>query len=302
MKKILHTGFATLLASGIGLAAGSVSALDMACTAEYNPVCGQTEGKQMQTYGNMCMMGLDNAVKFHAGECKTDSDKQALVDFAYKNHLSQYADLDAFGFDRTLSRQEAAAIAVRFANLTKTTDGISCHIDFEDKDEIDKTLLADIEKACGLGIMQGQDGKFSPNRTLSEAEGIAIIMRTISGGKLDETVSPWYREYISLAESLGMNIDISENNVVTRGKFISWIQEAVSALETNKTVLEGDWNLQFVELENKAILEAKDKNITLKVRGSQMDTKICNGLMGQFSLSGNTINTTGFVSTMMYCE
>ena len=40
--------------------------------------------------------------------------------------------------------------------------------------------------------MYGQDTLFSPLRSLSRAEALAIIMRGIDGGKKDESGALWY--------------------------------------------------------------------------------------------------------------
>jgi hypothetical protein len=41
-------------------------------------------------------------------------------------------------------------------------------------------------------MMHGQDGRFSPTRTLTRAEALAVLMRAVDGGKQDESGAMWY--------------------------------------------------------------------------------------------------------------
>ena len=51
--------------------------------------------------------------------------------------------------------------------------------------------------------MRGSSGKFMPNDTVTQAQALTIAIRTLDGFK-DEFVTPWYREYVDRAISLGM--------------------------------------------------------------------------------------------------
>jgi hypothetical protein len=50
--------------------------------------------------------------------------------------------------------------------------------------------------------MHGQDQRFSPTRTLSRAEALAVIMRAVDGGKKDESGAMWYGLYADHAHEL----------------------------------------------------------------------------------------------------
>jgi hypothetical protein len=42
-----------------------------------------------------------------------------------------------------------------------------------------------------------------PNSSLTEAQALAIVIRSLDGF-LDETVTPWYKNYFTKAQSYGM--------------------------------------------------------------------------------------------------
>jgi hypothetical protein len=50
--------------------------------------------------------------------------------------------------------------------------------------------------------MHGQDQRFSPTRTLSRAEALAVIIRVVDGGKKDENRPMWYELYADRAHEL----------------------------------------------------------------------------------------------------
>ena len=124
------------------------------CTMEYAPVCGTVQVQCIkapcngvrETFGNTCMAAAAKATDITTGECEStpivggDSDEhgckasagyswdpimaqctrpweksQTLVTWAHDNLLTQYSAIVDFGYDRELTREEAAAIIARAA-------------------------------------------------------------------------------------------------------------------------------------------------------------------------------------------
>ncbi len=85
------------------------------CTAHYAPVCGQIDGKE-KTYGNACVLGAAGAKQVYEGECRegTTDSRTDTVAWATANGITVFKNVNDFGYDRTMSREEAAAFAVRF--------------------------------------------------------------------------------------------------------------------------------------------------------------------------------------------
>ena len=109
---------------GLTLVASAATEDPIMCTMEYAPVCGTIQVQCIttpcepvrQTFGNTCMAVAAKATDITTGECDaTPTKQQALVTWAYDNALTRYNDVSDFGYERSLTRQEAAAIMTRAA-------------------------------------------------------------------------------------------------------------------------------------------------------------------------------------------
>ncbi len=216
----------------------TVSAQDrVMCTMDYNPVCGQTYTKtctdttsctesagELKTYSNRCMMNAANATFVHSGQCEktntsTPSQEDILVDWAYKQGISQFSTVSDFQYNNALTRQEAAAFAVRVSEkiFQKKSESQSDY-QYSDNKDIDSTLLSDVMKAKSLGIMFGYNNIFSPKNTLSYAEAMAIAVRIVDGKKYTETTNPWYQEYQNRLKDFGIifSNDLQADEAISR--------------------------------------------------------------------------------------
>ncbi len=75
---------------------------------------------------------------------------------------------------------------------------------FQDINTADPSLVTYVQQACQLNIMKGSNGYFNPKNMMYKSEFIAAIIRLFEGKKLDETVSPRWKNYFQTAEDLGM--------------------------------------------------------------------------------------------------
>lgn len=77
-----------------------------------------------------------------------------LVNWAHDNALTRYQGTTEFGYDRALSRQEAAAIITRSAQkiwgLKYSSFPEACNRVYSDESSFDGTLKNDIYSACAL--------------------------------------------------------------------------------------------------------------------------------------------------------
>jgi hypothetical protein len=85
---------------------------------------------------------------------------QTLVTWAYESALTRYADVLAFGYERSLTRQEAAAIIARAAEkvwgLRYASYPDNCNVAYSDESSFDITLRDDVYSACAFDLMYGQ--------------------------------------------------------------------------------------------------------------------------------------------------
>ena len=213
-----------------------------------------------QTYDNECLMNAAGATLVNFGACGSNGGNNAvtpvppigtlpptnvtptpptvitppansgtpadIVLWAYNNGLTKYNTVATFGWDRTISRQEAAAIASRFAIDVLGRQVMLCDLSYTDADQIDVNLGVAVFNACGLGLMKGSNGKFAPRSLLTESEALAVVMRAAEGKPLAENVNPWYTNYRNLARSLGLTVSSGNLDIpVSRGTYIKWIWE-----------------------------------------------------------------------------
>mgnify|MGYP003582256882 CR=1 FL=1 len=103
------------------------------------------------------------------------------VEWAYNQQLTRYNTVEAFRYDATLSRQEAAALLVRAAEkifeITPPSNPV-CN-PYRDASSFDTSLQDEIYRACTFGMMQGSRGYFFPLELLARDQTLVILMRAI---------------------------------------------------------------------------------------------------------------------------
>ena len=169
-------------------------------------------------------------------------------------------------------------------------------------DSIDTSLTPSISRACGLGVMHGNNGYFHPRFGLTRGEALAVLIRAIDQNKQDETVSPWYQGYLNRASVLGLEIASmkSFDEPITRGEFIEWLK----ALSENKNigndeVLLGAWKLErFSDTAGKSYTVVPT-NLTFTA--DRFSIKFCNSMSGNYTAKNGSMTTDKVMSTMMAC-
>ncbi|MEF2174993.1 MAG: S-layer homology domain-containing protein, partial [Candidatus Absconditabacteria bacterium] len=105
---------------------------------------------------------------------------------------------------------------------------VNKNCDFKDSYLFDPSLRESIKEVCEYGLMTGTpDGYFLPNKKLTSAEVITILMRAYEG-KLDENISPWYANYFLKAREakitdVGMKMGRLDTVYVNRGQTAVYI-------------------------------------------------------------------------------
>jgi hypothetical protein len=167
----------------------------------------------------------------------------ALPDFSTQvlpwmssNGLTKYTSSVDFRAEDSIVRGEAAKFVASFGVLKNIPQTFTA-CTFTDLDWYDSTLTPHIQTACSLWLLKGGNGKFSPNATLTEAQALAIVIRSVAWMQ-DETMSPWYKAYFTKAQALGLitNETLTSINTtqVTRAKL--WTRFYLSTEEGMKMV------------------------------------------------------------------
>ena len=127
----------------------------------------------------------------------------------------------------SISRQEFSKFINAFVSASlpnPTTTSTACA--FSDANIFDYTLSSHISMACERGYMRWSKWKFMPRDLLTRGQLITVIVRTFQG-KLDETTSPWYKNYLKRALENWIAIDLVDyNGNTTRREAIEMLYRA----------------------------------------------------------------------------
>jgi hypothetical protein len=159
----------------------------------------------------------------------------ALVDdavaWAYSKGLTRYYTNEDFGINRSIRRDEAAKFFVQFAKALGKTDYVrsSSQCQFFDLNGAISDLKDMVVESCRLGIFNGANGNFYPAGNLTNAEGVAVLIRIVYGS-LSENGSHWANNYYDKAEELEIfvNVDMKQgkNVVSSRGDIVKMMYSA----------------------------------------------------------------------------
>ncbi|MGG1657972.1 PQQ-binding-like beta-propeller repeat protein [Brevibacillus sp. NRS-1366] len=143
--------------------------------------------------------------------------KNAIIQAVSKEIVKGYPD-GTFKPDRTVTRAE---FAVLLMNALKPT-GKGAALAFADKDAIGSWAVGQIAQCVELGIINGySDGTFRPNKTITHAEMIVMVVRAANlpiaddiatAGYLDDaSIPPFARSQVAAAKLYGITSYIADN-------------------------------------------------------------------------------------------
>lgn len=133
----------------------------------------------------------------------------------YDNELTIFKDPKQFGIYNEMTREQASKFFVNFyKTVFNKTLAVPMKNPFNDIANADPTLYNYIQYAYGLNLFKGNNWKFMPFNHLSKAQSLAVIIR-MPYWVLDETVNPWYMNYLYKWESLKLldNIKYSQSTL-----------------------------------------------------------------------------------------
>lgn len=117
-----------------------------------------------------------------------------VVAWMFENELTKFDTQEDFGWDRQVTRWEIAKFFTKFAVLLwKEKVKTTAECQFNDIDGYDYTLVPNIIEACEYGLMKWSNGSYFPNRNLTEAEWLTVIIRAVVGMQ-NENVDPRWKE------------------------------------------------------------------------------------------------------------
>lgn len=117
----------------------------------------------------------------------------------YDMWMTSYNTTEWFMPYQTITRAQVAKMLDKFAiatNLTTIRNFWNC--EFKDV-AADSEFKESITRVCQYGIMAGANENFSPDKTVSKAEFVAMLIRLFDWKTLDETLTPRWTEYYKRA-------------------------------------------------------------------------------------------------------
>ena len=175
--------------------------------------------------------------------------------------LTIHSTTQAYKLDGDLRRDEAAKLFVKFLSLqtgAKLENGFivpeSC--EFQDLDKARSDLKDSIKSACFQWIILWKSGKFSPDQTLTKAQGITILMRILEGKQSEPNPKEWWLNYYKLARKKKLLTTEQRNNPTTpmkRGELalllyktwkLQWRSEQSLSSNVKPQLLTGETNNQ----------------------------------------------------------
>lgn len=125
------------------------------------------------------------------------------------NGLTKYEKPEEYRPFDTLLREEAAKIIGEFnKNYFKSTGIVNGYLPsecaFSDISSADSSLKEYVISICNMGLLKGINKKFNPKQPIIKSDFIAILVRMFEGKSLDETVTPWWKNYFIKAQELGL--------------------------------------------------------------------------------------------------
>lgn len=171
-----------------------------------------------------------------------------VLDWMYTNGLTKYNEASGYRGQDFIVRGEVSKLFSNYAELqwlTHTKDASECN--FNDTSTYDETLQPTILDACMYGLVKGHNGNYYPNNSMTEAEALTVIVRSILGNQ-DETVTPWWKEYYEIGKWLNV-IDDEElydlERKITREKVGTWLYRA-SQVDKDQIKSEGTDELKTI--------------------------------------------------------
>lgn len=118
---------------------------------------------------------------------------------------------NTFAPNKGITRAELAKMIVYTKGLKDYADSTDFNSGFSD---VDKKHWAKnyIRVATDLELLKGyEDGTFKPEKEVSYAETVAIILRILGYSNIDEKVTPWYSGYTKKMYDIKLNQGMSTN-------------------------------------------------------------------------------------------
>jgi len=169
-----------------------------------------------------------------------------VLNWMYTNWLTKYNTATEFRQYDLITRGEASKFVDSAAQVMALTKNYN-QCTFNDIQGYDFTLIPHIWEACAYGLLKWSQGNFMPNNTLTEAQAITIVMRSVMWF-LDETWarrwSAYYEAWVEAGIITTESLDWVNSTNVTRQKLGTWFYKAANLNAWEKSNLDWEGELE----------------------------------------------------------
>lgn len=142
-------------------------------------------------------------------ELERDAEFLMSLKWLYEQGITKFQDPEQFMPDNYLSRVDSAkmlSILSRtvFGNTIGTGDGCT----YTDIGNYDTITQWQVKDACQLGIFKSAP-LFNPSQGITKGQLITVLIRMFDRKMLDETPTPWYKNYVQRAWEIWLLSDTS---------------------------------------------------------------------------------------------
>ena len=140
----------------------------------------------------------NNVIKI---DTNINSELQNAITWMYSNWLTSYSSVRDFMWDDYLTREQASKFFVQFGKkifgkIVNDTKPVKLN----DILKANTTLQSYIKEANQLWLFKGVNGMFLPFNKLTQAQTIAVLIRT-NNWLQNEINKPWYSNYYNIANN-----------------------------------------------------------------------------------------------------
>ena len=163
----------------------------------------------------------------NADDANADSTLPAWFVYLRENeYTDSNAELAAFEEDKIVTRATSTPFLARYGFLNELEEKQSEACTFPDISAKSTQMQATILASCKYDLLRGSNGNFIPDRNMTKAEMLTVLVRTKTG-YLAEDTTPWFKNYLEYAQTNGIvdseaNIENFEETVTQRelGKWL----------------------------------------------------------------------------------
>lgn len=181
----------------------------------------QTKEQQLQEILEL----LDRELaQWESTQDSLDDELEDAITTIYELGITKFNTPTTYMATNAIRRDEAATMFYRLATkLALLGSASSNNCTFSDISQAHSDLADIVRNSCRYGLFQGDNGKFLPTSSITNAQALTVLTRMLDGNKSEQTDGHWalnYYNYMKEAwytRGLGAHYSSNLDQTITRG-------------------------------------------------------------------------------------